>query len=78
MTKITSEMEGTMVLLMARIEAARPDLDTALGQLISAYLRDTISGVREGRDGYDIKVLEKARRVSDDCEDLLKRASPTH
>jgi hypothetical protein len=78
MTKITSEMEGTMVLLMARIEATRPDLDTALGQLINAYLRDTISGVREGRDGYDVKVLEKARRVSDEYEDLLKRANPTH
>jgi hypothetical protein len=72
---LTPEMEAMIALLMARIDATRAELDTALGQLVNAYLRDSISGVREGR--YEGKALERAHRVSEDYEDLLKRASRT-
>lgn len=70
---LTPEMEAMIALLMARIDATRAD--NALGQLVNAYLRDSISGVREGR--YEGKALERAHRVSEDYEDLLKRASRT-
>lgn len=72
---LTPEMEAMIALLMARIDATRAELDTALGQLVNAYLRDSISGVREGR--YEGKALERAHLVSEDYEDLLKRASRT-
>jgi hypothetical protein len=71
-------MEAMMALLMARIDATRPDLDTALGKLVNAYLSDTVSGVQEGREGYGVEALEMAHRVSQDYEDLLKRATRTH
>ena len=70
---LTPEMESMIALLMARIDATRAD--NALGQLVNAYLRDSISGVREGR--YEGKALERAHLVSEDYEDLLKRASRT-
>ena len=50
---LTPEMEAMIALLMARIDATRAD--NALGQLVNAYLRDSISGVREGR--YEGKAL---------------------
>ena len=71
---LTPEMEAMIALLMARIDATRA-VDNALGQLVNAYLRDLISGVREGR--YEGKALERAHLVSEDYEDLLKRASRT-
>jgi len=75
METLTPEMEAMIALLMARIDATRADLDTALGELVNAYLRDTITGVREGR--YEGKALERAHRVSEDYEDVLKRAGRT-
>ena len=78
MTNITPEMEAMIALLTERINATRDDLDSPLGELVNAYLSDTINGVREGREGYDQAALERARRVSHDYEDLLRRASPQH